>query len=104
MITQSNQYIAVLDTCVLAPDAALRHAAAAGRGSGLLHPEVDRRHSARTVINSSTSRKTPRRSRFCFTAIDEYVDRHNEAPQPFIWTASAGDILEKIKRAPQSPS
>jgi transposase len=33
------------------------------------------------------------------TAIDEYVDRHNEAPKPFIWTASAGDILEKVKRA-----
>jgi transposase len=33
------------------------------------------------------------------TAIDEYVDRHNEAPKPFIWTASARDILEKVKRA-----
>jgi transposase len=32
-------------------------------------------------------------------AIDEYVDRHNEAPKPFIWTASAKDILEKVKRA-----
>jgi transposase len=32
-------------------------------------------------------------------AIDEYVDRHNEAPKPFIWTASANDILEKVKRA-----
>lgn len=33
------------------------------------------------------------------TAIDEYVDRHNENPKPFIWTASANDILEKVKRA-----
>ena len=33
------------------------------------------------------------------TAIDQYVDRHNEAPKPFIWTASASDILEKVKRA-----
>jgi transposase len=33
------------------------------------------------------------------TAIDEFVDRHNEAPKPFIWTASASDILEKVKRA-----
>lgn len=32
-------------------------------------------------------------------AIDEYVDRHNEHPKPFIWTASAQDILEKVKRA-----
>ena len=33
------------------------------------------------------------------TAIDHYVDRHNERPKPFIWTAKASDILEKVKRA-----
>ena len=33
------------------------------------------------------------------TAIDDYVDHHNESPKPFIWTASATDILEKVKRA-----
>jgi transposase len=33
------------------------------------------------------------------TAIDDYVDLHNEHPKPFIWTASATDILEKVKRA-----
>ena len=32
-------------------------------------------------------------------AIDEYIDRHNESPKPFIWTAKAADILEKVKRA-----
>jgi hypothetical protein len=32
-------------------------------------------------------------------AIDEYLDRHNQSPKPFIWTASATDILEKVKRA-----
>jgi transposase len=32
-------------------------------------------------------------------ALDEYVDRHNEKPKPFIWTKSASDILEKVKRA-----
>jgi transposase len=32
-------------------------------------------------------------------AIDEYVNRHNENPKPFIWTASANDILAKVKRA-----
>lgn len=32
-------------------------------------------------------------------AIDEYVDHHNERPKPFVWTASAQDILEKVKRA-----
>jgi len=33
------------------------------------------------------------------TAIDHYVDRHNENPKPFIWTAKASDILEKVMRA-----
>ena len=32
-------------------------------------------------------------------ALDQYVDSHNEQPKPFIWTASANDILEKVKRA-----
>lgn len=31
-------------------------------------------------------------------AIQEYIDAHNAAPKPFIWTASASDILEKVKR------
>jgi transposase len=32
-------------------------------------------------------------------AIDSYIDQHNETPKPFIWTAKAKDILEKVKRA-----
>jgi transposase len=32
-------------------------------------------------------------------AILEYVNAHNENPKPFIWTASATDILAKVKRA-----
>jgi len=32
-------------------------------------------------------------------AIDDYIGRHNENPKPFIWTAKASDILEKVKRA-----
>src|SRR6516165_7273990 len=32
-------------------------------------------------------------------AIESYIDRHNESPKPFIWTAKANDILEKVKRA-----
>jgi transposase len=35
-------------------------------------------------------------------AIDRYVDQHNERPKPFIWTAKASDILEKVKRARQT--
>ncbi len=32
-------------------------------------------------------------------AIDEYINQHNENPKPFIWTATAKDILAKVKRA-----
>lgn len=32
-------------------------------------------------------------------AIDQYIDHHNIEPKPFIWTAKASDILEKVKRA-----
>ena len=32
-------------------------------------------------------------------AIDEYIDQHNANPKPFIWTASARDILQKVIRA-----
>ena len=33
------------------------------------------------------------------TAIDEYVAHHNSKLKPFIWTASARDILQKVIRA-----
>ena len=32
-------------------------------------------------------------------AIGDYIDQHNDKPKPFIWTAKAADILEKVKRA-----
>ena len=32
-------------------------------------------------------------------AIGDYIDKHNDQPQAFIWTAKASDILEKVKRA-----
>ncbi len=32
-------------------------------------------------------------------AVEGYIDQHNENPKPFIWTAKANDILEKVKRA-----
>ncbi|MGH9582420.1 MAG: IS630 family transposase [Bryobacteraceae bacterium] len=33
------------------------------------------------------------------TAIGNYVDKHNLKPKPFIWTAKANDILQKVTRA-----
>ena len=32
-------------------------------------------------------------------AIGNYIDHHNLESRPFIWTAKATDILEKVKRA-----
>ena len=29
-------------------------------------------------------------------AISDYIGRHNQNPKPFIWTAKASDILEKV--------
>jgi transposase len=35
------------------------------------------------------------------TAISEYLDHHNADPKPFVWTASATAILEKVARGRQ---
>jgi transposase len=32
-------------------------------------------------------------------AIGDYIDKHNDKPKPFVWTAKASDVLEKVKRA-----
>jgi hypothetical protein len=34
-----------------------------------------------------------------FRKICAYIDEHNECPRPFVWTAKAEDILEKVRRA-----
>jgi len=33
------------------------------------------------------------------SAIEDYIQSHNQSPKPFIWTAKASDILEKVTRA-----
>ena len=33
------------------------------------------------------------------TAIQAYVDYHNDHPKPFVWTAKAEDIIAKYRRA-----
>ena len=32
-------------------------------------------------------------------AIGDYIAQHNANPKPFVWTAKASDVLEKVKRA-----
>jgi transposase len=36
------------------------------------------------------------------SAIMDYLENHNADPKPFIWTKSAGEILEKVARAKQA--
>jgi transposase len=53
------------------------------------------------------TRKRIRRGAFksvpeLMSAIMEYLDNHNADPKPFIWTKSAGEILEKVARAKQA--
>jgi transposase len=50
------------------------------------------------------SEKRLRRESFASVAdleevIAQYIEHHNKNPKPFIWTASAGDILAKVMRA-----
>jgi transposase len=35
-------------------------------------------------------------------AIGDYIDHHNKKPKPFIWTAQASDLLQKVTRARQA--
>ena len=58
----------------------------------------------RNAIAALATDKRIRRGAFqdleqLITAIGEYIDRHNVNPKPFIWTAKANDILEKVTRA-----
>ncbi|MGF9759511.1 IS630 family transposase, partial [Microvirga sp. 0TCS3.31] len=36
------------------------------------------------------------------SAIMAYLERHNADPKPFVWTAPASAILEKVARAKQA--
>jgi hypothetical protein len=32
-------------------------------------------------------------------AIRAFIDEHNKDPKPFVWTAKAEEILEKVRKA-----
>ena len=36
------------------------------------------------------------------TAIEAYLEQHNAEPTPFVWTAPAADILQKVARGRQA--
>jgi transposase len=56
----------------------------------LLFNELSRRQLRRLAVNSVAE---------LVTAITKYLDRRNEAPTPFVWTASVRSILAKVHKA-----
>lgn len=52
----------------------------------------------RDITDKAIRRGVFRTIRDLVAVIEEYVQTHNSDPKPFIWTASANDILEKVKR------
>lgn len=53
----------------------------------------------RDLSSNRIRRGTCASVRELITAIENYIAQHNREPKPFIWTAQASDILEKVKRA-----
>ena len=35
-------------------------------------------------------------------AINDYLEQHNSDPKPFVWTASASSIIERVNRGKQA--
>jgi hypothetical protein len=55
-----------------------------------------------TVVLTEGSTSTFKSVAELKSAIMEYLQKHNANPKPFIWTKSAGEILEKVARAKQA--
>jgi transposase len=49
------------------------------------------------VVTMTLNEKPPKG-----TAIEAYLEHHNADPKPFVWTAQAADILEKVARGRQA--
>ena len=54
----------------------------------------DRPHETVNRVRRDASRSVPE----LVAAIEDYIRLLNEMPKPFMWTAKANDILEKVKR------
>jgi len=55
----------------------------------------------RDITDKSVRRGVFRNIAELTQAITDYIEVHNANPKPFIWTAAASDILEKVKRGRQ---
>ena len=59
----------------------------------LLFNELSRRQLHRLAVNSVNE---------LIAAITTYLDRRNEHPTPFVWTASVTAILAKVRNAKET--
>ena len=50
------------------------------------------------ITNKRIRRGSYRSTRQLVHAIEDYLSVYNDDPKPFIWTKSADDILESLKR------
>ena len=50
------------------------------------------------ITNKRIRRGSYRSTRQLVQAIEDYLTVYNDDPKPFIWTKSADDILESLKR------
>jgi transposase len=59
----------------------------------LLFSELERRQLRGLAVNGVSE---------LIAAISAYLDQRNKNPRPFVWTASADQILRKVRRAPKT--
>ena len=62
-----------------------------------------RHEEAFTILGESQTDKALRRGVFhsvpdLIAKIEEYLTAHNDDPKPFVWTATADEILAKVAR------
>lgn len=53
----------------------------------------------RDITDQAIRRGTFQNVEQLIAAIMAYIERHNASPEPFVWTAKADDILDKVARA-----
>jgi hypothetical protein len=68
------------------------------------HPKVQRWLEKHPRLFRDLSEKRLKRSPFgsvpeLIAAIEDHIAAHNKNPKPFVWTAQARDILQKVIRA-----
>ena len=70
-----------------------------------LHPDLIVVVEPRRALVPELTDKALRRGVFhsvpdLITAIEAYLDAHDSGPKPFVWTATADEVLAKVARGP----